>query len=78
MTHRKLVKTVGIYILSRASEEDFRGWIRDCAALEEALNSCLCENAVADLIASEEDPTRPKIKDLSDEELRIVLKALDN
>ncbi len=78
VSHRKLVKTVGIYILTRASEEGFYGWLDEWAAFEEALDSCLCENAVADLKASEADPTRLKTKDLSDEELRIVLKALDN
>ncbi len=69
---------MGIYILARCSKEEFRGWLDDCANLEESLDSCLCENAVADLIVSEEDPTRLKIKDLSDEELRIVLNDLDN
>ncbi len=51
---------------------------KDCAAFEEALDSRLCENAVADLKASEADPTRLRIEDLSEDELRLLLKTLDN
>ncbi len=75
---RKAGETVGIYILARCSEEDFRGWLDQLATFEEALDSALCENAVADLKYLEANPTRLRIEDLSEDELRIVLNALDN
>ncbi len=74
VSYRKLVKTVGIYILTGAWEEGFRGLIDEWAAFEEALNSLPDERAIERIKASVECSSR----DITPEGVRRISEALED